>query len=693
MTRITSRINKNIVYQSVKTIDPEDFGTKSNVYELDLLGLHIAVLIGVPKYTYTDQGVVYFPIYAVSGEKVRSQIGVFELKSTQIINSFKDGELDISVLDEPLLYDFVDLQYLGKMDSDPKYYTTVKPIVPAIIPPELGEEPLEVEEIEDPFQLKLREKHKSEEKEAAKMELREGIFEETGATKDGSTILQEETEASSKEIANEYKEGAQTTWIEKYFKNNHYRIHDCEYGAEEGDGDCFFVAVVAAYQQIGKKTTVRKLRAVLADEMTEDVFKNYRSLYLYFDDQSREIKKEMELLRKAILENKKRIKATQDKTAADNQLLLTQSREMAEKFKELEKQLFFIKQSQKEYVGLLENVDSLEKMRAHIKTHAFWADTWSISTLERVLNVKFIIFSEKTWEESGNVAGVLNCGEVDRVLQERQSFSPEHYVLLSYSGDHYRLVSYKHKKILAFKEIPYAVKMLVLNKCLEKNAGPFYMIVDFRNLKSKYGIDEDEGRPVDYEDADDSGILYDPAVVFSFYPNSEKTAKPGMGDGEKIPMERKGEYVLLAKYVDWRKKLDDSWEVPIFIDGHKWNTVDHYVAGSKYKKGNHEVYLMFSLDSGTDLSKDVKLAKTFKGLKPEDAKKGARIKPIVPDVDYALGGMEKAREEALREKFMKNEDMKQILKLTQKALLLHKEKRGEEATPDTLLMKIRSLLI
>lgn len=358
MTRITSRINKNIVYPSVKTIDPEDFGTKSNVYDLDVLGLHIAVLIGVPKYTYTDQGVVYFPIYAVSGEKVRSQIGVFELKSTQIINSFKDGELDISMLDEPLLYDFTDLQYLGKLGSDIAYYTTVaKPIVSTVTEEEKKDEEDE-DEKEDPFQLKMREKHKSEEKEEAKTVLKEGIFEETGATKEGSTLLQEETEKDAKEINDEYKEGAQTTWIEKYFKNNHYRIHDCEYGAEEGDGDCFFAAIVAAYQQIGKKTTVKKLRAILADEMTEDIFKNYRSLYLYFDDQSREIKKEMELLRKAILENKKRIKATEDKTAADNQLLLTQSREMAEKFKELEKQMFFIKQSQKEYVGVLENVDS-----------------------------------------------------------------------------------------------------------------------------------------------------------------------------------------------------------------------------------------------------------------------------------------------------------------------------------------------
>jgi len=695
-TQIISRINKDIVYPSIKTIDPEDFGTKSYIYEIDILGMQIAVLLGVPKYTYTDQGVVYFPIYAVSREKVRSQIGVFELKSGQIINSFKDGELDVSMLDEPLLYDFIDLAYLGKLNSDPKYYTKIVPdAANTVVPIATATEP-EIEDQEDqeddPFRLKLREKQISKEKEQAKTELQMGIFESVGQTKEGTTTLEEETEKDTEELKADYKEGPQTSWVQKYFKNNHYRIHDCE----ETQGDCFFAAVVAAYLQIGKKTTITKLRAILADEMTEDVFKNYRALYLHFDDQLREIKKEMDMLRKAILENKKRIKTTQDKTAADNQLLLNQAKQMAEKYGELEKQQVFIKQSQKEYIGVLENVDTLEKMRAYIKTTAYWADAWAVSTLERVLNIKFILFSEKIWEESGNVAGVLNCGEIDRTLQERQSFSPEYYIMLSLGGEglpQYRLVSYKHKKILTYKEIPYAVKMLILNKCLEKNAGPFYMIVDFRNLKSKYGIDEDEGRPVDYEDTDDSGILYDPDVVFSFYANSEKTAKPGMGDGEKIPVSKKGEYILLAKIADWRKKLDDSWEVPIFIDGHKWNTVEHYVAGSKYKKGNYEVYLMFSLDSGTELSKDVKLAKSFKGLKPDDAKKGARIKPIAPDVDYALGGMEKAREEALHEKFAKNPDMKMVLKLTQKALLLHKEKRGEEAKPDIQLMKIRSVLI
>ena len=39
----------------------------------------------------------------------------------------------------------------------------------------------------------------------------------------------------------------------------------------------------------------------------------------------------------------------------------------------------------------MENISNLEEFRSYIKTKEFWADTWSISTIERLLNIKIIM--------------------------------------------------------------------------------------------------------------------------------------------------------------------------------------------------------------------------------------------------------------------------------------------------------------
>jgi hypothetical protein len=681
---IPSKINKDVVYKENKAIDPEDFGAKSSVYELDILGKTIAIVVGKPKYTYTEKGVVYFPIYAVAKEKVRGQIGVFEIESSKILNTFHNGELDIDRLDEPVLYGFVDLPYLAKLDSDPLRFIS-SPIVEPTKNPEQPNVELDIgEDEEDPFKLRVKPGRLSQEKTRAQTILADGIFIDDPS--ETMEPLLEETEKDANEIKKSYQESAKNSWIVKFMKNTNYKVHE-----NEGHGDSFFAVVRDAFMQAGKKTSIDKLRNILADQITDKEFGKYRSLYLQFSDNIRNIEREMDDLKKSIGEYKTRIRQT-GQTAADTQMLITKANEMAVKYGALKKEKEAVEKDQKEYAGFVKDIDTLEKMRAYMKTASWAIDSWGISTLERSLNVKFIVFSESSFEENATNS-VLQCGEVDEYFQERQYFTPDYYIMVASigAGKEYKLISYKNKKIFGFVEVPFDVKMLILNKCLEHNSGPFYMIQDIRNLKTKYGIDEDEGKPVDYEDQPDSGDLYDPKVVFSFYPNSEKTAKPGKGDGEKIPVERQSDFVGLAKIVDWRKMLSDSWSgTPIYVDNHYWTSVEHYVEGSKYKKGHPDIYLMFSLDSKTDISKDIKLAKAFKGLKPED---GKRVKPIKPDVEYALGKKEEERELAIESKFTKNEDMKRMLINTKNAMLMYREKRGEEAQPDIPLMRLRAKLL
>jgi hypothetical protein len=306
--------------------------------------------------------------------------------------------------------------------------------------------------------------------------------------------------------------------------------------------------------------------------------------------------------------------------------------------------------------------------------------------------MKLIIFSENAYVDKA-LDSVLQCGEANKQLMEKGSFSPEYYIMTSYRANHYQLVAYKQKYVLTYREIPYDIKMMVLNKCLEKNAGIYYLIQDFRNLKTRLGIEPDEGRPEEEDELEGEGRLFRSATVFVFSATAEKTSKPGMADGEKITKEAKLDYVPLSKITDWSKRLDDAWmsDMAIRIDNHNWASVLHYLEGAKYKKGYPDVYLQFSLDSGSEVAKEPKPDKASKKLKVQgDLDK--KPKALKVDVDYALGRDEQERELALRAKFVENTDMRNLLRLTKTALLKCREKRGSPAVPDMLLMKIREEL-
>ena len=117
--------------------------------------------------------------------------------------------------------------------------------------------------------------------------------------------------------------------------------------------------------------------------------------------------------------------------------------------------------------------------------------------------------------------------------------NPDFYVMISHEKNHYRLISYKNKYTFKFSEIPYDVKMLVIIKCMEKNAGPYYNIPDFRNLKSKMGIDPDLGSKTN-DDEEDSQLdhLFDDDVIFTYYNKSAANPKAGKGNNEKINLKK-----------------------------------------------------------------------------------------------------------------------------------------------------------
>jgi predicted NAD-dependent protein-ADP-ribosyltransferase YbiA (DUF1768 family) len=493
-------------------------------------------------------------------------------------------------------------------------------------------------------------------------------------------------------------------------RNHNYRIHEVE-----ANGDCFFAVIRDAFADIGRRTTVDKLRAILATEMTDDIFHEYRKLYLSFMDEIQSLTRDLNAVEKSLKEFQKRVRQITDKTTADAKELIEKSRELEQEKKFIKTKIQETEENKTMYTGHISSIDTLEKMRQYIKTSSFWADAWAISTIERVLNIKIVLFSQLAFEpEEGapDLDGVILCSEVSKELQERQTFSPDHYIFASYSGNHYRLISYKSHKIFQFREVPYDVKILILNRCLSRLSGVYYMIQDFRNFKTKFGIDEDEGAPLDYTEIEGVGELFQTNAVFVFCSNSDPKAKPGEGSGEKISSAEKSKYAKLnTKYNSWRKKLHDDWDkTAIIIDGHKWTSVTHYMQGVQYKKTHPDVYLMFSLDSDPDsnLAKSVKTAKAFKGVVKEapgqgqepaattDAKKTKKpakkqVQVVAPDLDFDEKRREEERAKALKAKFHDNETMRLLLDATGDALLIRRCGSGEPAVPDLGLMRVRDL--
>lgn len=692
---VQSKINPEINYPERKTLEPEDKGHASILYVIYIYDKPILIVLGKEKYTYSNKDVVYFPIYIVSEDKIKSQIGLYEsplVKTVSLVD--EDGDIDIEKMGEPLLFSFVNEKYIQKSNTNPEKYlkdfesiieNPVKPSSEKIEKDNNAKSDNENKEEEyddeaDVMKIKVPKSKVSEEVQKINSTIDEGIFIIDKYFKQ-PPLLPEETETDADKIKTDFKESASNKWIEKFMKNNNYDISE-----NEGGGDCLFAVIRDAFETIGQKTTVQKLRSLVASQVDEEVFEEHRKLYIHFENEKQELTKKMKEIKKTNDIYMQRIKKIEEKQ--EKEKIIQEVKKMKEEYDAKMKDFKDIKKLQEYYVGYMNKIDTLDKYREYILSSDFWADAWAISTLEYHLKIKMIILSQEAYSEKA-YDNVLNCGEVNKNLKDKKNFEPNYYIITSYSGDHYKLITYKKKSIFTFKEVPYDIRILIVNKCLEKNSGIYYLVQDFRNFKTKLGLNPDEGNPEQLDEIEDSRDYdnYDKSVVFVFQARS-LDAKPGKGAGETIDKDIIGDYVSLSKIKDWRRKLHDSWtEAPFSIDGHRWASVEHYVQASKFKKGFPDFFLQFSLDTPTELSKDPELAIHVADLKKAKYKE-YRPKNVKVDVDYNLGRDLEERTKALEAKFKQNADLQQLLKLT-KTALLKEYMRRKPAEPDVLLMKIR----
>lgn len=690
---VVSKLSKNINYPELKSVDPRDLKQESNLYQINAMGVDVMIAIGNPKKNYEEQNVIYFPIYLVKKNRRVTQIGLYELAG-DVMYTDEKGQLDMSKFEKlsPLFYSFVTKEMLTK-----------KRLVPENTLTRMGLDEKSKNEIDSKKgEEKEREQEEGKQDENKIPNERLDIFVKTKGFV-APPQLPEETKEHAKSITKAYKEEPNDSWLQKYMNNRNYVVVE-----NEGGGDCLFASIRDAFSSIGQQTTVDKIRTKLSDQFDSSTFLVYKDMYDSFQNSIIEGGSKIKELQSQYDELQKKFGSTIDRN--ERKVLLEGAKKVKKQHDSLvnEKKLTNRLYSELKF---MKGVETLDQMRKKVKSCDFWADLTAISTLERILNIGFIILSSDAYKDK-DIHNVIQCGQIhDKVLENKGVFLPEYYIILDFTGTHYKLVSYKDKQIFKFLELPYDLKRKVVDKCLEENAGVFSLIPDFQQLKSKKERKKIKSKKQEggnssnpennsaheeefYEDLSESKLrgLFDDNTIFMFYSKSGDKPLPGQGPGEKIPFENIKEYIELASIPQWRKKLSDYWVEPFMLDDKKWASAENYYLGSQYKHMAPDFYLSFSLDSGTEMGKDPFIAKA--ACSSEGKYKGRLLRPLEVDIDadFNKKRQEDERMKSRMAKFTQNEEMKKLLLATKNAkLIAFKKGNKPELLNDMMIIRDKLL--
>jgi predicted NAD-dependent protein-ADP-ribosyltransferase YbiA (DUF1768 family) len=671
---INSNLKKEVRYNVTNNIDKSDLDKEAYVYNAKIYNKHIKFVLGAPNFEHLNSKIIFFNIYLVNNSSIVSKIGIYETNNSDY-NSLLDhnGDIDLNKLSDPIMFPYSKSLIMNNYDLIDDFET-------------MSNAPSE----DDTNTSMGTDNEEEEEEEEANSETASETSNKSSINYNLMTLISQSKEESDYEIAN-YEEDPKDVWVNKYLRSNKYEIVD-----NEGAGDCFFAVLRDALKTVKIETSVKSIREKLANEVDQNIFQTYKELFdLYYNnmkttqEQLKTHKNKHNTLKKMITgtsDGPDKIKLIQD--AKDNFNTFTAINTKGKELEDLAHEFQFMK-----------DVNSVEDLKKVIKEvgGAYWADNWALSSLERIYNVKFIILSQNHYVE-GEKEHVLQCISPDIKLEERGLFEPSYYIMADYfQNNHYKLITYdKNLKrgALTFSEVPYKIKELILERCMEKNAGLYVLIPDFKTFANKHGV---ETSSISKKSAYDTLVDtkkpksqdYDDTIVIQVY-NKSKHAKVGEGSGETIKPELKISKNVLElnnkkKYPEWRKKLDNDFLVTnLKIDGINWTSVKHYMLASRFN-GITDIISKFKKDGvyGSNIEEAQKFYES------QLAKKS--IKSTLID-DEEFKKMEHTLlEKALYAKFTQNDELRELLLLTGNALItLFKPSKG--AIPFVELMKVRKLI-
>jgi hypothetical protein len=313
-------------------------------------------------------------------------------------------------------------------------------------------------------------------------------------------------------------------------------------------------------------------------------------------------------------------------------------------------------------------------------------------------------------------------GTAAKAATEDYEFNPDYYIMVSHAMEHYELITYYGNAMLTFPEIPYCVKLQIVTRCLQGKSfsGAYSHIPQFRLFIQELGIAKKvEGRAVDESVDALSAAASNPHFSENIQLVHHKTAldaMPGRAQGDYVAQSDRTGFMELGGSGgghehrgsnNWRRKISNEWNAPFTLDGHRWLSVEHYYQANKFLKKHPEFYLLFAMDANkkskyyepssilSRIAHDVELA-TFAGRKQGTTKidgKKVVLRPeeVTIDPDFFNGRHAKVLEDATLAKFTQNDDLANILLLTNNAKLINYH-HTKEPSVSVHLMRVRSKL-
>jgi hypothetical protein len=484
---IQSILNDEVEYIVDKNIEENDLGRKVSVFEMQLLDLHVCLTVGEINDLYKQKNILFTPVYLIINDEKCEKIGYFEFYSTEIATYMdKEGELDISVLEGPLVFDYIDSDYLISQLKKSKFLEQFK-LSDAEFTEDLNKD------IEKKRKEKQRGKALENVEEIDKIELLLTEFDGSYNSKIDKKLQKLYKKQVKESIITE-----SSSWVQKHFKNNKFEIID-----NEGGGDCLFSTIRDSLEDININVSVQTLRNILSNSMTEINFTTYKENFDLLNNEIMKIKDEITDIKKESIQLKEKYadlttKAKLLKNSGEREefkKIVTERKEIKtknEKLKETSKQLMkqnYIALNNFQDFKFMKNIDNLNKLKVIIKQQNYWADSNAISMLEKILNVKIIILLKKNYDEGAD--NLISCGDmVLKDIVDKETFKPKYYIIISFmerdNGDHYVLFTYKKKRIFTFYEIPYAIRENIKSKCLS-NDDKQRTLFDYIPIFNKFG--------------------------------------------------------------------------------------------------------------------------------------------------------------------------------------------------------------